>query len=118
MPKLHMTDLVVSRLKVCGSYFDQTTRAFGRRVGKNRKTWFVIRGRERLRTNIGQYSTISLADARKGARKLLTEQPVIGEPLTFDEAYKLYEQTLKDKKPFAQAECGPNKTDGQVLGAV
>jgi hypothetical protein len=55
MPKLHMTDIVVSRLKEPGTYYDQTTPAFALRVGKNRKTWFVIRGRERLRTNIGNY---------------------------------------------------------------
>ena len=65
MPKLHMTDVVVSRLKLSGSYYDATTPAFGLRVGKNRKTWFVVRGRERLRTNVGQYPAISLADARK-----------------------------------------------------
>ena len=68
MPKLHMTDVVVSRLKFSGIYYDETTPAFGLRVGKNRKTWFVVRGRERLRPNIGQYPATSLADARKGAR--------------------------------------------------
>ncbi len=79
MPKLHMTDVVVLRLKACGTYYDQTTPAFGIRVGKNRKTWFVIRGSERLRTNIGRYPQIGLADARKEARKLLTEEPVKGD---------------------------------------
>jgi hypothetical protein len=32
--KLHMTDVVVSRL-TRGAYYDQTTPAFGLRVGKN-----------------------------------------------------------------------------------
>lgn len=77
--KLHMTDVVVSRLKEPGTYFDETTPAFGLRVGKNRKTWFVIRGRERLRSNIGQYPSVSLADARKEAKKLLTEAPAKGD---------------------------------------
>ncbi|MGA3190825.1 MAG: Arm DNA-binding domain-containing protein, partial [Bryobacteraceae bacterium] len=65
MPKLHMTDIVVSRLKEPGTYFDATTPAFGIRVLKNRKTWIVIRGKERLRTRIGHYPALSLADARK-----------------------------------------------------
>ena len=34
MPKLHMTDVVVSRLKFRGTYYDETTPAFGLRVGK------------------------------------------------------------------------------------
>lgn len=41
MPKLHMTDVVVSRLKECGTFYDLSTPAFGLRVGKTRKTWFV-----------------------------------------------------------------------------
>ena len=102
MPKLHMTDIVVSRLKEPGTYFDQTTPAFGLRVGKNRKTWFVIRGRERLRSNIGQYPAVSLADARREAKKLLTEAPAKGERITFNEAYDAYQEVLKGKKPRTQ----------------
>ncbi len=102
MPKLHMTDIVVSRLKARGTYYDQTTPAFGLRVGKNRKTWFVIRGRQRTRTNVGHYPAIGLADARKEARKLLTEQPNRGDRLTYDAAYELYKEVLKGKKPRTQ----------------
>ena len=80
MPRVHMTDVVVSRLKEPGTYFDQTTPAFGLRVGKNRKTFFVIRGRERLRTNVGKYPAVSLADARKEAKRLLTEELDQGRP--------------------------------------
>jgi hypothetical protein len=57
-PVKHLTDIVVSRLSTPGTYFDETTPAFAIRVGKNRKTWFVIRGRERERTDIGQYPCI------------------------------------------------------------
>lgn len=99
MPRLHMTDIVVSRLKQPGTYYDQTTPAFGLRAGKNRKTWFVIRGRERLRTNIGQYPSISLADARKRARMLLTEETTRGDRMTFGDAYELFKEAKKSKKP-------------------
>src|ERR1700694_5478554 len=94
MPKLHMTDVVVTRLKFSGTYYDETTPAFGLRVGKNRKTWFVVRGKERLRTTIGRYPTISLADARKAAKKLLTEAPVKTDRTTFLEAYDLFKVAL------------------------
>lgn len=72
MPVVHLTDVVVSRLKQAGIYFDVTTPAFGIRVGKNRKTWIVIRGRERARTRIGHYPAVPLAEARKQARILLS----------------------------------------------
>jgi integrase len=71
MPVAHLTDVVVSRLKEPGTYFDEHTPGFGIRVGKNRKTWIVVRGRERLRTRIGRYPAVSLADARKKALVLL-----------------------------------------------
>ena len=102
MPMLHMTDVVVARLKFNGTYYDEMTPAFGLRVGKNRKTWFVIRGRERLRTKIGQYPVISLADARKEARKLLTEEPTKADRITFNAAYDLYKEVLKSKKERTQ----------------
>jgi hypothetical protein len=58
--KLHFTDIAVSRLQQPGTYHDTTTPAFGIRVGKSRKTWFVIRGRERIRTTIGLYPASGL----------------------------------------------------------
>jgi integrase len=102
MPTTHMTDVVVSRLKEPGTYFDETTPAFGIRVGKNRKTWIVMRGRDRIRTRIGYYPSMSLADARKEARKLLTEEPNKAERLTFNEAYDFYTPVLETKKPRTQ----------------
>jgi len=102
MPRLHMTDVMVSRLKAAGTYYDETTPAFGLRVGKNRKTWFVIRGRERLRTNIGRYPQTKLADARKQAKRLLNEVPAQGDRLKFDEAYERYKEAIATKKPRTQ----------------
>src|SRR5450755_1220419 len=102
MPKLHMTDVVVARLKFNDTYYDEMTSAFGLRVGKNRKTWFVVRGRERLRTNVGQYPAISLADARKEARKLLTEEVTKADRITLDAAYDIFKEALKNKKERTQ----------------
>ena len=41
MPKIHLTDIVVQRLKEPGLYFDQSLSNFGIRIGKHRKTWDV-----------------------------------------------------------------------------
>jgi hypothetical protein len=87
---------------VSGTYFDDSTPVFGLGVGKNRKTWFVMRGRERLRTTIGQYPTTSLADTRKEARRLLTEEPTKADRMTFRAAYEPFKEALKSKKERTQ----------------
>ncbi|MET3338639.1 MULTISPECIES: Arm DNA-binding domain-containing protein [Bradyrhizobium] len=89
MARVAFTDLTIRNLKP-GSYFDEKTPAFGIRVGKNRKTWIVIRGRERIRTRVGHYPALALAEARKKALVLL------GTPLeqipvsTFSDARELF----------------------------
>jgi hypothetical protein len=102
MPVTHLTDIVVSRIKEPGTYFDETTPAFGIRVGKNRKTWIVMRGVERQRVRIGHYPTVSLADARKEAKKLLTEAPTKNANKAFSAAYDEYKEAIKAKKPRTQ----------------
>jgi integrase len=68
--KYRLTDLGVRNLKEIGVYWDDLP-GFGIRVGKTRKTWFVMHGKARLRTTIGQYPNIAVADARKKALALL-----------------------------------------------
>jgi integrase len=102
MPSLHLTDLAVQRLKDQGEHYDTTTPAFGIRVGKNRKTWFVIRGKERLRTTIGRYPDVPLAEARKAARKLLTTAPERNANIKFGEAYERFKVHIAAKKPRTQ----------------
>jgi integrase len=99
MPTAHLTDIVVSRLKAPGTYFDETTPAFGIRVGKNRKTWIVMRGAIRQRIRIGHYPGMTLADARKQARILLTQEPLDrNSRTTFSAAYTTYKTVLDGKK--------------------
>jgi integrase len=100
MPVLHFTDLVVQRLSEPGTYFDKSTPAFAIRVGKNRKTWFVIRGQERARTNIGRYPAVSLAKARKQALALLggpivREAPRTAFAAALEQFYAVHVPTLK-----------------------
>ena len=102
MPVIHFTDIAVSALKTPGTYYDDATPAFGIRVGKNRKTWLVIRGRERLRTNIGRYPQLTLAEARKEAKKVLTQELVKGSRLSLNQAYEQWKATLTSKRPRTQ----------------
>ena len=46
MPTARLTDLTVRSLPA-GTHFDETTPAIGIRVGEHRRTWIVMRGRER-----------------------------------------------------------------------
>jgi integrase len=102
MPILHLTDIAVRGLKTPGTYTDESTPGFCLRVGKNRKTWFVIRGKERVRTNIGRYPSMSLADARKKALVLLGSpiEPKV-KPKKFTEAlqafFDIHVPTLKPR---------------------
>jgi Arm DNA-binding domain len=82
-----LTDLSVRSLPP-GKYFDLTTPAFGIRVGKNRRTWIVMRGHDRQLIRIGHYPSVSLQDARTEAKRLLASaQPTTGR-VSFSEAYE------------------------------
>ncbi|KJC49095.1 hypothetical protein UP09_07640 [Bradyrhizobium sp. LTSP885] len=89
MPTARLTDLTVRSLPA-GTHFDETTPAFGIRVGKHRRTWIVMRGQERRRIRIGHYPAVSLADARKEAKRLLAATPLSGQRVTFGEAYEIF----------------------------
>lgn len=94
MAQMHLTDLSVKALKGTDrhvSYMDTTTRGFGIRVGLHRKTWIVVRGRNRERVAIGRYPDLSLSDARAEAKRLLStaaEAKTIS--MTFAEARSKY----------------------------
>lgn len=63
----------------CGrtDYFDQKQKGLGLRVGKSRKTWFVMYrvsgDRSLKRLTMGLYPAMSLAEAREKARAFLVE---------------------------------------------
>jgi len=92
MATLAFTDLTIRNLKA-GSYFDEKTPAFGIRVGKNRKTWIVMRGRERIRTRIGHYPALPLAEARRKALVLLGTPLEQQSASTFADGRELYLRT-------------------------
>ena len=96
--KLHLTDLTVQRLHELGTYLDETTPGFGIRVGKNRKTWIVVRGHIRQRVRIGHYPAMSLAAARKEAKRLLLEKPTRNATITFEKAFEGYKESIANRK--------------------
>lgn len=90
MPRTTLTDLTIRSLKA-GTWFDEKLPAFGIRVGKTTKTWIVMRTQKRIRTTVGHYPAMSLADARQKARALLIEKSEPKEPsVTFAEARIAY----------------------------
>lgn len=70
MPKIALTDLTVRSLKP-GTYIDERMPNFGIRVGKNRRTWIVMKGARSAKIAIGQYPELSLSKARQKAHAAL-----------------------------------------------
>lgn len=60
----NFTDILVQKLPE-GLHFDTKVQNFGMRVGKNRKTWIVVKGENRTKVTLGHYPDTSLAEARK-----------------------------------------------------
>src|SRR5215210_2223765 len=93
MPVAHLTDITVRALKPAANitYWDQTTPGFGIRVGQQSKTWTIMRGADRARISFGRYPTLSVAEARAKAKRLLLEEPETKAiVLTFAGARELY----------------------------
>jgi hypothetical protein len=61
--KKPFTDLTVRSLEE-GYHFDGKMPRFGIWVGKNRRTWIVLRGPRSDKIKIGGYPDMSLAEAR------------------------------------------------------
>ncbi len=76
MPKIHFSDLTIRSLSE-GLYFDDRLSCFAIRVGKNRKTWMVIKDRMRAKVRLGHYPALSLAEARKRALRELASPTIV-----------------------------------------
>jgi hypothetical protein len=109
MPITQLTDIVARAAKpVVGkqvTYRDRSIANFGLRVGERSKTWIVMLGAaERRRHTIGHYPTMTVANARIEARRLLHAVSVARRDLEiavvpFSEALeKFIEIHLSEKK--------------------
>ena len=78
MATMLLTEISVRALKGSDKnpkFFDTKTPGFGIRCGLKRKTWVVMRGKNRELITFGRYPDLSLADARKEAKRLLSTAP-------------------------------------------
>jgi len=88
-----------------GVFYDQGTPAFGVRVGKHRRTWFVVRGEKRLRTTIGHYPALPLAEARRKALGLLGAAASVHISISYQDALQSFlEAKEKQLRPRSFAE--------------
>lgn len=102
--KTRLTDLAVKSLPV-GKHFDTVTPAFGIRVWKNKRTWIVMRGKQRQLIRLGHYPQLSLSEARTKAKQLLAVTQLDHERVTFQQAYDLFVKiVLPTRKPVTAYE--------------
>lgn len=111
MPKLHLTDQGVRSLKGQSDvvFWDTTLPAFGVRVGKTRKTFVIMVGRDRRRIPLGRYPDLSLSEARAKARRLILneqDKPTVARTPPFSELLQTFYDThcATKQKPSSQKE--------------
>jgi hypothetical protein len=86
---LRFTDLSLRSLSQ-GIYYDERTPAFGIRIGKRRKTFFVVKDQTRSKITLAHFLDTSLAEARKKALLALGSPLVKTSAPTFPEARAEY----------------------------
>lgn len=89
MVKILLNDATIRRLEG-GTYFDTKLPAFGLRIGKHRKTWIVIKGRNRRVVSLGHYPQLSLQDARRQAMREFVASEDVATTITFPEAMRQF----------------------------
>ena len=76
--RVRLTDLAIKKLPFetegQRTYWDKNTPNFGVRCSSKSKSFVVLLGQKRRRKTLGRYPELSLANARKEARRLLSEQ--------------------------------------------
>lgn len=106
MPTIALTDVAIRSLKSPSSgqatFYDQNLPGFGVRVSQGgTKSFVLVHGPSRRRKTIGRYPTLSLAQARGEARRLLAEQTLgieaAAPSLTYQEALARYLDAVEAK---------------------
>jgi integrase len=111
--RVALTDLAVKNLKPPSKgqriYYDRALSGFGVRVSQaGTRTFTLIHGLDRRLVTLGRYPTISLAQARDKARRLLAEKVLGLDRLvptpTFAEAFELFKQTYNPPRDRTKQE--------------
>jgi integrase len=103
---MRLTDILIKNLKAPKSgqktHFDEALPGFGVRISQGgSKSFVVMYGLQRRLKTLGRYPALSLADARKEAKRVQadalveTVAPQIRQPVTFDDARRRF---LADSK--------------------
>jgi integrase len=78
VPTVTLTDLFIKSIKPTPTrttYLDRTLPGFGLRVTPNGvRTFTLVHGARRQRTNVGRYPLVSLQEARTAAKRILAER--------------------------------------------
>lgn len=86
---MKLTDLSIRKLKLRSLgqkiYYDEALGGFGIRVSQRTKAFIVTYGADRKRVTLGKYPEISLANARKAAKRLLSN-PAYNRSITYPDA--------------------------------
>ena len=72
----NFTDLAVQKLPP-GTYFARRPPAFGIRVGKNRRTWIVTKGKNRTKVTLGHYPEGQGLEVAAWARSHCDDLPIL-----------------------------------------
>lgn len=95
--RAHLTEVTVRSLKTTTKQekvWDISTPGFGVRVNGTTKSWVVMYGERRQLKTIGRYPSMTLADARKKARKLLAADPEeVTANVSVEDAFGEYERS-------------------------
>lgn len=86
---MKLTDVTIRNLKATDKqiiYVDDNLSNFGVRVSKRHKTFVVKVGKNRSVKSIGRYPDITLAEARKKAKRLLANYSYFDSPISYTEA--------------------------------
>jgi len=98
--KLRLTDLAVKKLPFASdgqvTYWDELTPNFGIRCSARSKSYVVLLGEKRKRKTLGRYPALSLADARKQAKLLLSTQALEPQAAPEHECQAVVEAYLSD----------------------
>lgn len=100
MPSILFTDLSIQSLKWNGkhtNYFDRKLPSFGVRVGKNRKTFIIVKGRERIASTIGHYPDLTLQDAKKQAKLALITPTDAKSQLSYETACDAFLEAMEKR---------------------
>ncbi|MCK0138937.1 site-specific integrase [Aliiroseovarius sp. F47248L] len=98
--KLRLTDLAVKKLPFASNgqvtYWDELTPNFGIRCSTRSKSYVVLLGEKRRRKTLGRYPELSLANARKQAKLLLSTQALEPSKTPEHECQTVIEAYLSD----------------------